>query len=144
MSSDAIHLYAAPVGGHGADGSKERPYGSLEDVRDALRRLKPKKAVVVVLRGGRYELSEPFELTAEDSGTADAPVVYRSEEGEKAVLSGGRVVRGFEPVGRELGARLKPNIREHVVAVDLKAQGIDAVRRIETARNGAPWIFSGA
>ena len=148
MSSDAVHLYVAPIGGHGADGSKERPFGSLEEARGALRQDsrfqgKDRLGAVVILRGGRYELSEPFELTAEDSGTADAPVVYRSQEGETAVLSGGRVVRGFEPVGRQLGARLKPNIREHVVAVDLKALGIDAYGELTPRGMGRPGYSAG-
>ncbi|MCX7933865.1 MAG: hypothetical protein N3A66_01235, partial [Planctomycetota bacterium] len=39
---------------------------------------------------GEYPLTETFRLTAEDSGTEQAPVVYRSEGKGAARLNGGR------------------------------------------------------
>jgi hypothetical protein len=38
----------------------------------------------------------PLVFTAPDSGTAGAPVVWRSAPGEIAVLSGGRVITGWQ------------------------------------------------
>ena len=75
------------------------PFATLARARDAIRALKahgPLAApVTVLLRGGLYCLSEPFQLGPEDSGTATAPVTYASYPGEQAWLSAGRVIRGW-------------------------------------------------
>ncbi|MBU0606552.1 MAG: hypothetical protein KKI08_01645 [Armatimonadetes bacterium] len=57
--------------------------------------LLPESGVTVWLHGGRYELDKPFELGQDDSGTEDAPVVYRGVAGERPVLSGGRRITGW-------------------------------------------------
>ncbi|MHB9030211.1 MAG: right-handed parallel beta-helix repeat-containing protein [Candidatus Latescibacterota bacterium] len=80
----------------GADG----PFASLERARSAvreLRRLKrfPKDGVAIYLREGVYERSESFRLTAEDSGSPDAPVIWRPYPGERARILGGKRIRGF-------------------------------------------------
>jgi parallel beta-helix repeat protein len=48
-------------------------------------------AVVVELRAGRYELASPLVFGVEDS-----QLILRARKGEKAVLSGGRRVRGWQ------------------------------------------------
>ena len=108
------------------------PFASLERARDAIRQLRkggalPKGGVVVELRGGRHERREVFELTAADSGTADAPVVYQGQAGTVARLSGGRLVTGWRPVSDpRVVDRLDPAARGKVVQLDLKALGIEA------------------
>jgi hypothetical protein len=69
-------------------------------------------AVTVFIRGGRYELARALQFGPEDSGLpapsehwnietgAARSVVYRAYQNEVPVLSGGRLVTGFEP--REL------------------------------------------
>jgi hypothetical protein len=52
--------------------------------------------VTVYLRGGRYDIGEPIIFTAEDSGTAQCPVVYAAYEAEVPVLSGGRPITGWK------------------------------------------------
>jgi hypothetical protein len=88
--------------GAGPDGQKANgPFRTLERARDEIRARKragtlPNGAVVLV-RGGRFELSQAFRLTAADSGAAGAPIVYRAYPGEKPVLSGATTLRGWEP-----------------------------------------------
>jgi hypothetical protein len=53
----------------------------------------PKSEVVVMLRGGRYELAEPLVFAPEDSGTAASPTRFEAYPGETPVLSGGRRVK---------------------------------------------------
>ncbi len=76
------------------------PFATLTRARDAVRELKqtgPLKApVIVMLRGGVYELAEPFTLTVQDSGTAQCPIYYIAYPGEKPVISGGRVITGWQ------------------------------------------------
>lgn len=80
----------------GTDG----PLATLEGARDAIRRLRRKekleRPVTVRLRGGIYRRRGPFVLRPEDSGTEAGPVVYESSPGEKAVISGGRPISGWQ------------------------------------------------
>ena len=62
----------------------------------------PTGGVTVWLRGGRYELTEPFVLGPEDSGQFNAPVVFRAYAKEQPVLSGGRVIRGWKQIEGDL------------------------------------------
>jgi hypothetical protein len=110
----------------GADG----PFRTLERARDAIRALKaagglPAGGVSVTLRGGRYELRQPFMLEAVDSGTAEAPVVYQAAAGEEVRLIGGRVISGWRPVAdAAVLNRLAPSARGKVLQADLRAQGL--------------------
>ncbi len=98
------------------EAQSDGPLASLAGARDAIRALKqagplPTGGVTVLIQGGTYFLDKTFELTKEDSGTAEAPVVYRAAAGQKVRILGGRPITGFVP---HLGAILK---------ADLAAQG---------------------
>lgn len=77
------------------------------------------------LRGGTHVRNQSFELTARDSGTPDAPVIYRAVEKEAVRLLGGRVIREFRPVADEsVLSRLDPKARGSVLQADLRLAGI--------------------
>ena len=106
------------------------PLASLQGARDAIRKLKkasgvPRGGLAVEVAAGRYQLAQPLELAAEDSGADDAPIVYRARQGAEVRLLGGREVTGWKPVAApdEL-ARLDPAARGKTFVADLKAQGI--------------------
>ncbi len=113
------------------------PFATLERARDEIRKIKgagemPAGGVTVELRGGVYQREQPFELKAEDSGSFDAPVVYRARqvedsrnEGEEVRLVGGKTVTGFEPVtDPAILGRLAPEARGNVLQANLKGLGI--------------------
>lgn len=56
-------------------------------------------AATVLLRGGEYALSQTFALTAQDSGTPQAPVVYKPFGTETPVLTSARTLGGWSDVG---------------------------------------------
>ena len=97
-------------------GKTDGPFATLTRARDEIRRLKSQSTAdggcVVSIRGGEYELPAVFELQQEDSGTKDWPVFYQAYPGEKPILVGGRVVRGFK------------RVRGQVVGTDLAKQGL--------------------
>ena len=66
-----------------------------------------------------------MEFTAVDSGSADAPVVYRAAPGDTVRLLGGRQVSNWVPVSdpQVLGS-LDESARGHVLQADLKAIGV--------------------
>ncbi len=86
----------APNGGR-TDG----PWATLTHARDAIRALKASgqfhSAVVVMIEGGTYRLSEPVVWESQDGGTSEQPITYTAYPGDHPVLSGGRVITGWTP-----------------------------------------------
>ncbi|MCU0980656.1 MAG: right-handed parallel beta-helix repeat-containing protein, partial [Pirellulaceae bacterium] len=131
------------VAGHGSDanpGTEEKPFATLERARDEIRRLKaggplPAGGITVEVGGGLYELPRPLELTDQDSGAENAPIVYRARQGEVAKITGGRAVSGWKPVtDSAVLQRLDPAARDKVFQADLQALGITDWEGIGNAR----------
>lgn len=130
---DAVLAADISVSASGNDanlGTEAQPFATLERARDAIRQIKskgplPAGGVTVELRGGVYQLAQPFELAEVDSGTSNAPVVYRSRPNETVRLVGGRVVTGWTKVtDAAVLARLDEAARTNVWQADLKALGV--------------------
>ena len=82
-----------------ADGT-DGPFASLTRARDAVRAARKAgdhSAVTVQVRAGLHELTSGLKLDAQDSGTAEAPVVWQAYQKEQPVLIGGRAVTGWKP-----------------------------------------------
>ncbi|TLS48333.1 hypothetical protein FE782_31195 [Paenibacillus antri] len=115
-------------------GTIDAPYATLEKARDRIRQVKsatglPAGGVVVYVRGGEYERTTSFELTAQDSGTADKPIVYTSYPGETATFSGGKRLSPslFAPVAdSSILSRLPQEGRGHVLQANLASIGLNA------------------
>ena len=119
------------------------PFATLARARDAIRAFKtstglPPGGVTVTLRGGAYALAEPLAFTAEDSGTAAAPIVYRAAEGDAVRLTGGVRITDWRPVeDRDTLHRLPPEARGQVLQADLRAHGVNDFGVMASARNWA-------
>jgi len=106
------------------------PFATLERARDEIRKLKaagplPATGVDVEVVGGTYELTQPFELTAEDSGSNESPITYRPRLGEKVRITGGRTLTGWQPVtDAAVLARMDESARGSVLQTNLRAQDI--------------------
>ncbi|MFP4501658.1 MAG: right-handed parallel beta-helix repeat-containing protein [Candidatus Hydrogenedentota bacterium] len=133
----ASTYYVHPEGSDAWSGTQaepvdnDGPFATLTAARDAIRTLKqenglPKGGVTVWVAGGDYPVGEALTLAGEDSGTAEAPIVYKVEHGATARFLGGALVSGFKPVANaEALDRLPEAAREHVLTLDLRGQGID-------------------
>ena len=122
-----ITLSVSAAGGADGSGTREAPYRTLEEARDAIRKLRgngslPRGGVVVEVLPGRYELGQCVEFLEEDSGTGSAPIVYRSTESGGAVLSGAVAVSNWRPVADStVRSLLVPEAQSEVVCADLPA-----------------------
>ncbi|MDR0861390.1 MAG: right-handed parallel beta-helix repeat-containing protein [Oscillospiraceae bacterium] len=124
-------FYVAPNGSDSADGTEAAPLATLATARDKIRALKiktgiPDGGVAVYIRGGTYDVAETTHFTREDSGTADAPIVYTAYPGETPLFTGGKHLAGsaFAPVSdAEMRSRLTVGALENVVEIDLFANG---------------------
>lgn len=120
----AVTLFVSPKGDDKNPGTKDQPFATLERARDEIRKLK-KDGVTVYVRGGEYAVKQTFKLTAEDSGSEQAPVVYAAFGKETPRFTGGARVGGFTRVtDTAVLARLPEEARGKVWQTDLKAQGI--------------------
>ncbi|MCE5280014.1 MAG: right-handed parallel beta-helix repeat-containing protein [Planctomycetaceae bacterium] len=91
-------FYVSPSGVDSNPGTSEKPFATAARARDAVRKLVAaglRAPVTVYLAGGTYYLSEGLALGAEDSGTAEHSITYRSVEGQTAVLVGGAPLTGW-------------------------------------------------
>ncbi|MGA9450054.1 MAG: PDZ domain-containing protein [Verrucomicrobiia bacterium] len=77
--------FVSPVGDDANPGTLGKPFATLQRAQQAVRQ----KRGDVFLRGGTYYLPATLVLTAEDSGTKDAPVIYQAYEKEQPIVSGG-------------------------------------------------------
>jgi len=105
--AEALTLYVSTEGndrwsGRLARPNRERtdgPAASLAGARDMIRRLKTQGSITepvqVIVMDGTYNLTEPFILTPQDSGTKECPISYEAAAAAKPVFSGGRVITGF-------------------------------------------------
>ncbi len=136
------------------------PGGSLTEARDKIRALRddrkhkgeselPEGGVEVVVRGGVYPMREPLELDAADSGTEDAPIVYRNADGETPLFLGSVSLKGFQKISDpKILERLPEESRAKVLQLKLADCGIDVsklppIKPRGFGANGpdaAPWV----
>lgn len=132
LPSPAVVLHVAASGSDNGDGSEAKPFSTLQQARDAVRGLKksrggtlPKGGVSIVVAGGDYSVRETLKLTQEDSGTAEAPVIFQSSAGPGPVFHGGKAIKGWKPIGDDaVKEKLDPAVRSKVLEAELKANGI--------------------
>ena len=126
----------------GTDG----PFATPARARDAIRALKaegplPTGGATIIVSGGVYVQTQSLELTVEDSGTPESPVVFRAAPDEEVRLTGGQTVpaEAFGPVtDAAVMARLDRAARGNVRQVDLSALGITELGRFPTHFHGVP------
>lgn len=130
---ESLHIYVDKNAEVSGDGSFERPFLSIREAKDEIRRIKsdsgyPEGGITVSIRQGDYSLTDGIAFTAEDSGTKDAPVVYRAYANEEVRLLGGNEIEFSKFKKTEDNAvlqRLDPAAAQKVYELDLKENGIE-------------------
>ncbi len=131
-TSSPTQIFVAPSGSDtNGNGSVGQPFASLERARDEIRKLKSEgetdNGIHVNLREGIYYLPETFTLTEEDSGSESFPVVYTAYNNEKVVIHGGvsiPIEKKNDAIAPEILSRFQPGVRDKIVEIDLKKEGI--------------------
>ena len=138
LACPAAQLYVSPGGSDANAGTRGSPFATLERARDEARRLRqdgkpPKDGLTIWLGGGEYLRTNAFELAAGDSGTPDAPIIWRARPGELVRLIGGRRLHGLEPVTNPgILDRLPEAAHAHVRQVNLRALGINDLGQMQS------------
>ncbi|RMF91709.1 MAG: hypothetical protein D6741_15800, partial [Planctomycetota bacterium] len=145
-------LHVASNGNDAASGTADAPLASLAGARDRIRAIRrdkglPAGGITVLIHGGMYSVRETTTFEAEDSGTAESPIVYRAAPGEKPIFTGGVQLVDFSRVDDpELLARLPESARGHVYQCDLRKHGVEDFGTITVRGYGhaaypvSPWV----
>ena len=129
-------LYVAPDGKNTNPGTIDKPFATIEGARDALRELKSSGKIaeggaVVYLRGGNYAISETINFNSADSGTKDAPILYRNFPDEKVNFVGGAAIEWsmFKKLTDEtvLNRIIDESARSKIYVVDLFELGFNNI-----------------
>ncbi|OGV67941.1 MAG: hypothetical protein A2283_12265 [Lentisphaerae bacterium RIFOXYA12_FULL_48_11] len=148
-----MNIYVAADAEAGGDGTRRKPYQTLEQVRDRIRAarktgtLKSSEAVTVNVKPGIYQFKAPFELTAEDSGTAESPVIYRAQKRDKVKVHGGVTLdpSKFKPVtDTAVLSRIDAAARDKILVCDISTDMPTTIEPFKTSFNGAPvapWLY---
>ncbi len=115
-----VRYYVAPNGNDQWTGrsatrkNNDGPFATLSRARDALRAdranlLLPRGATVSIA-GGTYFLAEPLIFTSQDSGSQNAPILYATARGQRAIFSGGQRLNNWKKVG-ERWETVLPEVR---------------------------------
>lgn len=95
----SAQFYIAANGNDNNPGTKELPLASLTGARNTIRTYRTTNGlaapITVIVKEGKYEMTEPFLLFPEDGGTKEFPIIYRAEKDAKPVFSGGKTITGF-------------------------------------------------
>jgi hypothetical protein len=140
----SLTLVVAPDGDDSAKGTVEKPLATLSATLARLRKVRssngwPKGGAVIFLRGGRYSPKDITELTQEDSGEKNAPLMIRPWPGEKPIIDGGVEIDLWRNPTDEETSLLATSARGHVKVADLPENKFGELPELVTygyGRNG--------
>ena len=95
----AAEIYVDPTGSDTNSGTRDAPLATMAMARDAVRALRAvgeKGDIDVILRDGVYTLDETLIFGLKDSAPKGAVTSYRAAQGASPLISGGRVITGWE------------------------------------------------
>ena len=126
--SEGVQLYVSPDGNDAHAGTLDKPLQTMEGARKAVREARmanPGKKVTVLFKDGIYPVNQQVRLTAEDSGSEKAPVIYKAMKGETPIFTGGKALTQWtKPKDAPELERLSSSVRDKIYVTDLIAAGI--------------------
>jgi len=112
-----LKIYVSVTGKDENPGTKELPMASLKGAVSKLWTMKNAQAVngpvEIIISDGTYFITDPLVLNPVDSGTENAPVIFKAEEGTHPVFCGGKKIGGFEKISETLWRTKVPEVAEY-------------------------------
>ncbi|TNJ45861.1 right-handed parallel beta-helix repeat-containing protein [Tamlana fucoidanivorans] len=127
-------FYVSTNGDDKNEGTHELPFRTITAARNAVRNLKSSKGlpaggVHVILMSGNYQIDNAVNFTSEDSGTKEAPIVYRGIKRGDVVLSGGLNVdtKKLKVVkNKKILSYLHPKAKGNVMSISLSKNEVSS------------------
>ena len=111
-------VFVAPSGDDANPGTRERPVATPRGAQGVARKLLAAgQPAVVEFADGTYRLERPLSLTAADSGTSVAPVVWRAANRGKAVFTASVALDGWKDEDDPTALKLLPEAAHGKVKV---------------------------
>ena len=133
----AADLFVATNGSDLNDGSREKPFATLQAALRKAREMRrlgdpsTKAGIRIILSGGTYMLGQTVFIRPEDAGTADSYTTIEGEKGEKVILSGGmRIDKWKKAPGNIPGLPMKAKGNIWVADVPLSAGRLSEFRQL--------------
>ena len=117
-----MKVYVASDGNDSNPGTLAQPFATLQRAQQAARKVAGREAVTVFIREGTYYLPETLILTAADSGSKVAPIIYQAYPKEQPVISGGIRLRNLKWQPYQNGI-LRAKVPEDFVTDQLFVEG---------------------
>lgn len=110
-------IYVSPNGNDANTGSIHEPLASFEGAKNKIRVLRMNKQITdtifVEVQSGTYPIAHAIAFTKEDSGTEQAPMVFRGDSKNRPIVSGGKEVTRFEEVSPNLWRAFIPEVADY-------------------------------
>jgi hypothetical protein len=123
-------FHVSPTGSDQNPGSADRPFGTLEAARDAVRTARrsgtvPAGGITIWVDPGDHLRTKALELTAEDSGSPQGPAIWSAKTNGTTRWLGGRTLKGFRSVADgAIRSRLPEAARDQVRFLNLRSLGL--------------------
>ena len=97
------------------------------------------KSVIVLIREGIHFLDETLIFKPEDSGTDENPITYKAYPGENPIISGGKLVSGWQQKGANNFSLRKesPALKLGFKPIDMTTVGPRSRQRINSRTNSS-------
>jgi len=124
LADDDLLIYVSPEGDDLNDGSINAPFKTIKKALSAVSEKRAGSALPagIVLRGGRYKLTETINIASDKSN-----ITFSAYDNESVIITAADLIEGnkFELISdRETKERLEFNARNRVYCVNLKNLGI--------------------
>lgn len=138
-------FYVSTTGKDANNGTQQKPFSTLTKARDAIRQLADNnQGAKVIISGGTYRFTEPFELVKEDGGSVKNPVVYTAAKDEKVVFSGSLSIAAKQLRPIKDGAslqRIAPALHNKILSLDLTSYQLNHIKEYPDLFNDDGGIF---
>lgn len=106
----AVDFHVAPSGDDGNPGTRDKPFQTISRARDAVAKVNARMTgdITVHLANGSYVLAESLVFGPKDSGQNGHKVIYKAFKGHHPVVSGGRVIKGWQIHDRDKNIHKAP------------------------------------
>lgn len=92
---ETVTFYVSPLGDDAGDGSKAKPFKTLQRAQSAVRSANTIANVVVELADGMYRLDAPLQFRAADGGQENTTVIWQAAPNAAPVVCGSVPVSGW-------------------------------------------------
>ncbi len=153
VTPDGVTVFYVSPDAKGGNGTLEAPFGSIEEARDAVRKINKNMTadITVYLRGGDYRITEAIEFDIRDSATNGFTITYCAYEEEVPVINGAVLVTGWEkaegnlykaPLDRDYKLRnlYVNDARANMSSVTVQAQGSIGEYTIKAGEADWAWV----